>query len=182
MFASTAVFLLAYAVVNLRAPGTPRVSTIGLTTTGGSPSPSAASRGFAVPEGAASRDRLAIVSYRDAAARAAPSVVTVYAAHIVNNPLPLSPKALVDARVAGSGAVVVAVEPDGPADRARIASGDVIVRVGEQKVAQAQDLRISLIGVEPRAHVPIDIVRNGNRTTVDVVAVAPPPQRVSDGR
>lgn len=77
---------------------------------------------------------------------------------------------------------MVAVDPDGPADRAGIASGDVIVRVGERAVSHAQDLRTVLIGIEPGAHVPIDIVRNGKRTIVDVQAASPPTQRGSDGR
>ena len=57
---------------------------------------------------------------------------------------------------------------DGPADRAGIAPGDIIVRIGEKPVTHAQEARSVITGVEPGTHVLIEIVRNGARTTVDV--------------
>lgn len=76
----------------------------------------------------------------------------------------------------------LAVDPDGPTDRGGIASGGVFVRVGERQVSHAQDVRTLLTGIEPGAHVPIDIVRSGRRTTVHVQAASPSAQRGSDGR
>jgi serine protease DegS len=361
--AGAAGFLVAYVVFDLHGPPEARLSTIRFAAAGGTPSASASSRGVAIPDATAGAGGPAIVSYRDAVARAAPSVVTVYAAHLVNGPLLLSTKAVVkglgsgvivgrdgyivtnrhvvddaaelavalsdgslhlarivgsdkesdiallkidvaglqpiamadindvavgdvalavgnplgvgqtvtqgiisavvrrgmapvenfiqtdaainpgnsggalvdtagrlvgintailsqsggsegigfaipvdlvqvvaatlrskgrvarswigvstEVRSQGNGALVVAIEPGGPADRAGIASGDVIVRVGEQGVANAQDVRTILIGVEPGTHVPIDFVRNGKRTTVDVLSASPPPQRASEDR
>jgi S1-C subfamily serine protease len=83
------------------------------------------------------------------------------------------------ARTQEAGALVAAVDPDGPAARAGIASADVIVRVGEREVAQAQDVLTILVGVEPGVHVPVDIVRDGKRKTVDVLTASPPPQRAA---
>jgi len=82
----------------------------------------------------------------------------------------------------GGGALVATVDPDGPAARAGIASADVIVRVGERDVSQAQDVLTALVGVEPGAHVPVDVVRDGKRKTVDVLAASPPPRRDSGSR
>ena len=63
---------------------------------------------------------------------------------------------------------MVGVERDGPADRAGIAPGDIIVRVGDKPVHHAQDVNSIVIGNEPGTHVPMDIVRNGKHASVDV--------------
>jgi len=76
----------------------------------------------------------------------------------------------------GEGAVVVAVDRGGPADRAGIAPGDFIERVGEKHVRHPQDVTNIAVGTEPGTHVPIDIMRNGKRTTLDV-QLAPLPQK-----
>jgi S1-C subfamily serine protease len=78
----------------------------------------------------------------------------------------------------GEGAVVVTVERGGPADRARIAPGDFIVRVGEKRVRHPQDVANIAIGTDPGTHIPIDIMRNGERTALDV-QLAPLPQQAS---
>ena len=77
----------------------------------------------------------------------------------------------------GDGALVTAVERGGPADRAGIATGDVIVRVGERSVRHAQDVAGVVIGREPGTHVTMDVVRNGKHMTADVqLAARPAPQ------
>ena len=68
----------------------------------------------------------------------------------------------------GEGARVLTVERGGPADRAGIATGDVIVRVGEREVRHAQDVAGVVIGREPGTHVTMVVMRNGKRATVDV--------------
>ena len=79
----------------------------------------------------------------------------------------------------GEGAKVVAVERGGPADRAGIAIGDLIVQVGEKRVRHPQDVANITIGTEPGAHVPIGIMRNGKRTTLDVELAPLPAQQAS---
>ena len=76
----------------------------------------------------------------------------------------------------GEGAFVVAVERNGPADRAGIAAGDIIVRIGEKPISHPQDARSVVIGVDPGAHVPIEIVRNGKREAVDAQLAPIPPR------
>jgi S1-C subfamily serine protease len=74
----------------------------------------------------------------------------------------------------GEGARVVAVERDGPADRAGIAPSDVIVRVGERPVQRPQDVTSVVLGGEAGENVAIDFVRNGKRATA-AVQLAPLP-------
>ena len=76
----------------------------------------------------------------------------------------------------GTGALVVGVERDGPADRAGIVPGDLIVRVGDKPVRHAQDVNNIVIGNEPGTHMPMDIVRSGKHAKVDV-QLAPVPKR-----
>ena len=66
------------------------------------------------------------------------------------------------------GAVVVAVDRDGPADRAGVVVGDSIVQVGEKHIRHPQDVMNITIGTEPGTHVPIAIVRNGKQASLDV--------------
>jgi len=76
----------------------------------------------------------------------------------------------------GEGALVAAVERDGPAERAGIAPGDVIVRFGNKEVRHAMDVTGIVLGAEPAQLVPIDFIRNGRRSTVEA-RLAPLPTR-----
>jgi serine protease DegQ len=67
----------------------------------------------------------------------------------------------------GEGALVVAVERAGPAERAGIVPGDVIVRFGNKQVRHAMDLTGVVLGAEPAEHVSIDFVRQGRRSSVE---------------
>ena len=73
-----------------------------------------------------------------------------------------------------TGARVIGVEHDGPAERAGIAAGDVIVRIDGVDVKYAQDVTGVVIGADPGSRIAIDIVRNGERATREVVLAQPP--------
>jgi S1-C subfamily serine protease len=77
----------------------------------------------------------------------------------------------------GEGARVVAVEREGPADRAGIEPGDVIVRFGERQVQHPQDVTSVVLGGEPGARMAIDLVRNGKPATVEVRLAPLPTQQ-----
>jgi serine protease DegQ len=66
------------------------------------------------------------------------------------------------------GAMIAAVQRGGPADRAGVAPGDVIVRLGEHAIAQPEDLVGATLEIEPGAKVALEVVRNGQRRSVDV--------------
>ncbi|MBE0476460.1 MAG: trypsin-like peptidase domain-containing protein [Coriobacteriia bacterium] len=67
-----------------------------------------------------------------------------------------------------SGAVVGAVEPGSPAAEAGIQDGDVIVRVGDDDVDNAEDLFAAIRGREVGEQVEVEFVRDGESETVRV--------------
>ena len=67
-----------------------------------------------------------------------------------------------------AGAMTVAVQRGGPADRAGLAPGDLIVRLGEHAIDEPQDLVGATLELEPGTRVPLEIVRDGKRRTIEV--------------
>ncbi len=83
------------------------------------------------------------------------------------------------------GAVIEAVTPGGPADRAGIRSGDVILRLNGQLVVSSTDRRppgLRLIGIaarlEPNDTVPVELRRGTQRRKVSLVTT-PEPNKVT---
>ncbi|WP_198283874.1 S1C family serine protease [Saccharomonospora azurea] len=66
------------------------------------------------------------------------------------------------------GAQVRNVEPNGPAARAGIAEGDVVVKVGDRRVRNAAELTVAVREHEIGQSVPVQVVREGRQLTVDV--------------
>jgi len=75
------------------------------------------------------------------------------------------------------GAMIDAVQPGGPADKAGIAAGDVIVALGGQPIEQPSDLSSTILTLDAGSRVPVDIVRNGRRATIEVELGKRPPFR-----
>ncbi|MFO7260234.1 MAG: trypsin-like peptidase domain-containing protein [bacterium] len=77
-----------------------------------------------------------------------------------------------DAQVYGltstEGAEVVHVEPNGPADRAGVELGDIIIGIGDREVTTVSDLQAALAELTPGAIARLHIIRYGTRTAVDV--------------
>jgi serine protease Do len=68
-----------------------------------------------------------------------------------------------------AGALVSAVEPDGPAAQAGIQQGDVIVRFNERGVENSADLPRIVAAARPGAQAGVDLYRNGTALTLSVV-------------
>jgi len=81
-----------------------------------------------------------------------------------------------------AGALTAAVQRGGPADRAGVEPGDVIVRLGDRAIQQPEDLAGATLEIEPGTKVPIEIVRDGKRRTVDVTLGLRPPLRQAERR
>jgi S1-C subfamily serine protease len=66
------------------------------------------------------------------------------------------------------GVVVAGVKRNGPAARAGIEPGDIIVSVDGKPTPTADDLTAVLAGLRPGQRVPVEVDRNGSRQTVQV--------------
>jgi serine protease DegQ len=77
----------------------------------------------------------------------------------------------------GKGTLVVAVQRGGPADRAGLRQGDIIIRIGERTVGQPEDLAGATMELEPGSKVPIERMRDGRSETLQVELGRRPPLR-----
>jgi len=68
----------------------------------------------------------------------------------------------------GEGVLVVEVLDDTPAEKAEMKSGDVIVEIEGKKIGDAGDIRHVLGEYEEGDRVKVEIVRKGNRRTLEV--------------
>ncbi len=66
------------------------------------------------------------------------------------------------------GAIVSALSGDSPAAKAGLKQGDTIVTANGETIEDAKDLSRTVAGLKPGKSVPIEIVRDGKRQTVDV--------------
>jgi serine protease Do len=69
---------------------------------------------------------------------------------------------------ANRGEIISRVEPGQPGDRAGLRQGDVVVSVGGKEVTPDQTLSFLVAGQAPGARIPLEVVRDGRRTTVNV--------------
>jgi len=66
------------------------------------------------------------------------------------------------------GALVSAVEPDGPAARAGVEQGDVIVRFADKTVTASADLPRIVAAIRPGTRVPVQVYRSGEPRALTV--------------
>ncbi len=77
------------------------------------------------------------------------------------------------------GARVVAVQAEGPAERAGILPGDALSRIGDRTIRHAYEANGAVIGAAPGARVPVQLTRRGKPMTLDVVLAALPAPRAT---
>jgi serine protease Do len=72
------------------------------------------------------------------------------------------------------GALVSEVVPNGPADKAGLKDGDVIVKFNGEKIAGSRELQLNVAAAKPGSKVPLEIVRNGDEKTLEVTIESQP--------
>jgi serine protease Do len=61
------------------------------------------------------------------------------------------------------GGLVNWVEPAGPAEKAGLRAGDVIVRIGETEIRQSAELPVLIATLKPGSNVILEVIRDGNK-------------------
>lgn len=74
------------------------------------------------------------------------------------------------------GELISRIEPGSAAERAGVRQGDVIVSVDGKPVTPEQNLSYLIARVAPGTRVPVEIIRDGRRQTVQVTPATRPPE------
>ena len=68
-----------------------------------------------------------------------------------------------------AAAIIAVIEPDSPAGRAKLATGDIIIRLDDQPVTGVDDLIRSLTGERIGTEVEVEVLRRGQRQRISLV-------------
>lgn len=68
----------------------------------------------------------------------------------------------------GTGAVIDSVMPDSPAKKAGLKPGDVVLKFGDTEISELRDLTRAVAASAPGSRQKIEILRRGERMTLDV--------------
>jgi serine protease Do len=80
------------------------------------------------------------------------------------------------------GVLIGDVVPDGPAAKAGLRSGDIVTSFQGKKVTNAAELRLAVAGTAPGTRVKLEVVRNGERQTVEVTVGKLDERQLASGR
>ena len=72
------------------------------------------------------------------------------------------------------GVVVVGVVRGGPAHRAGMQPGDVIVAIDGKKITEAREALLAISNRKPGSHVKLEVLRNGKSLTLEATAIERP--------
>jgi serine protease Do/serine protease DegQ len=83
---------------------------------------------------------------------------------------PLTPDVAEQVHLPGDakGVIITEVTPDGPAEKAGVKLGDVILRVNGKEIESRDELRLTIAQMRPGSKASIDLSRDGKPVSVDV--------------
>ncbi len=73
-----------------------------------------------------------------------------------------------DVKEGTKGALIGDVSPKGPAEKAGLKSGDVVIEFGGKKVTDSRHLKLQVARTAPGSTVPVKILRDGTPKTIEV--------------
>ena len=76
----------------------------------------------------------------------------------------------------GKGELIAGVEPGGPAAKAGIKQGDLVLKVDGKDVTNEQSLSYLVANVKPGETIPFEVLRDGKRMTVRATLAQRPPE------
>ena len=79
-----------------------------------------------------------------------------------------------------SGALVSQLFPGGPADRAGLEEGDVIIAIDGQQIVDSESMRYRVATKDATARIPVTYIRDGNERTANVRLELPPEEPARD--
>jgi Do/DeqQ family serine protease len=74
------------------------------------------------------------------------------------------------------GVMVVGVVRNGPAHRAGMQAGDIIVSIDGQKITEAHEALLAISSRKPGDRVKLEVLRNGKKTMLETTAIERPPR------
>jgi serine protease Do len=77
------------------------------------------------------------------------------------------------------GALVASVQPDGPADKAGVKRGDVILDVNGSAVTDSNSLRNRIASLSPGTHAALTVLRDGKQETISAVLTELPATKMA---
>src|SRR6201999_1298438 len=66
------------------------------------------------------------------------------------------------------GALIGDVVPNGPADKAGLKNGDVVIDFNGHPVADSRRMQLEVAGTKPGSTVPVQVLRDGEKKTLNV--------------
>ena len=68
-----------------------------------------------------------------------------------------------------NGAFINRIVTNGPADKAGLIPGDIVIKIGESSVLNKEDLLSKVANIKPGSKVDIEVVRNGKKLTMPTI-------------
>lgn len=78
------------------------------------------------------------------------------------------------------GALIAQIEKDGPADKANLKEGDIIVEFNQKPIAEIRELSLAVASTKPGSKVPIKVIRDNQEKTLTITIEELPAEGITN--